>query len=203
MRKHAYTFAAITACALVFASAGVVLAQPAPPPPVVPTPPPPGGYYDPAQQPRQPSPGDPDGLLTELFSDPSAGQPAGGTPQDGSGVLSLPGVPSPVTTPAGPGEAVVERQQQAAAGDGQPPVAAPVRRTGRVSRKPEWPTSQWVNNVYAGSEKAWRESQIPPGCTSLLYSRPLYHISCVNKPRRIGDPLPPNQERPSVYYFWP
>ncbi|MDR1081033.1 MAG: hypothetical protein LBQ79_08760 [Deltaproteobacteria bacterium] len=233
MRKQAFTLAAVLACALVPATAGLLLAQAgAAPPPG--TPATPGqAYYDPdfdrqqGQAPPQPGqPANSDGLLTDLFSDPSQqgqpqpyqGQPAQGA--GGTGVLSLPGVESPVSTPAGPGEAVVERQGQTqmarpgvpgvapgsgqAAGAGQPPTAAPVRRARSYRRAtPKWPTSPWVKQVYDGAENAWRLGHVPKRCQTLVNGRLVYNIRCVSKPRLIGKPLPPYKDNPSVYYIWP
>ncbi|MDR1035182.1 MAG: hypothetical protein LBT40_00980 [Deltaproteobacteria bacterium] len=256
MSIKAASLAAVLACALVPATAGLILAQAGAAPPPAPAPAPGQGYYDPdfdrQQQPGQaPAPqapgADPDALLSDLFTDPGQqGQPyppQGGQPYPaqgqpyppqsqqqpypgaapGSGVLSLPGVPSPVSTPAGPGEAVVERQGQqqasmprtpgapgvapgtgqAAGAAAQPATAAPVRRRYRARKAYDWPTSPWVKQVYEGAEKAWRVPHLPKGCQTLVDGRLVYNIRCMSRPRLIGKPMPPYKDKPSVYYVWP
>ncbi|MDR1395860.1 MAG: hypothetical protein LBK52_06810 [Deltaproteobacteria bacterium] len=141
----------------------------------------------------QPSQDDPDGLLTRMFSGEEVppgsnpGQPQGanqGQPprqsqpgQDpGSGpIQNLPGEPSPVQNPAGPGEARIERsQQQQASPSG--------RRYYRSSRQRR---VQPFQRPWQEAEKAWAKdigNHVVP-CYSLVSNRVLYHINCAQNLR--------------------
>ncbi|MDR3155459.1 MAG: hypothetical protein LBW85_14630 [Deltaproteobacteria bacterium] len=237
MRKHAFILSAALAGGLLLAAPAALQAQEPPQPGQ-------GGVvdadYDRQQQAQPPAPAprqaDPDGLLTDLFSDPGSAPPGGQPPAalppaaqppagqplpgqaaappppappaasgGGPGLSSLPGVPSPVTTPARPGEAVIERTAQPCPPgcSPQPAAAAPVRRRGGGRAvKPYTAASPWVQDIHRRSAKAWipRTQDIP--CSSLVGDRPLYHIRCVNKPP-IGRYRGDYKENPAVYHIWP
>ncbi|MDR2422927.1 MAG: hypothetical protein LBE01_06060 [Deltaproteobacteria bacterium] len=113
-------------------------------------------------------------LARRLFSDdqpsPASGQPAAPAGESSGGSFqNLPGVPSPVQTPAQPGEAKIERTDPAASrgfGSWTPRVTdyAPHQR-------------QWFE-----AEEAWSKdlgNYVPP-CSSLVANRILYHINCAS-----------------------
>ncbi|MDR2611427.1 MAG: hypothetical protein LBG06_00785 [Deltaproteobacteria bacterium] len=199
MSKHAFAAAAFLACASLLASAGVLLAQAAPT----------DVDFD-RQQPSQsqgvPASSDPDGLLRDLFSDPATPTQSSGPPPVApvpppASVQTLPGIPSPVTTPARPGEAVVERAQPAPAQAAPAQAAQPVRRRA-AARKPVWYTSPRVQDVHGRAIKAWIPKAPRPSCPSLVGGRELYHIRCVTT-ARVGKPAAPYRENPAIYKIWP
>ncbi|MDR0621105.1 MAG: hypothetical protein LBJ61_04425 [Deltaproteobacteria bacterium] len=132
---------------------------------------------------QAPATRDPDAGLTDLFSGepvqaPSQtvktpAQPPAIPAADGR-LQSLPGVPSPVSVPAGQGEAKIEVANGKAA-----PAARPVRRR-RAARKkdPEFRNPQERRFYYA--MQAWRNHPelAPVNCKSYVPDRPLYHVRC-------------------------
>ncbi|MDR2352237.1 MAG: hypothetical protein LBF22_03585 [Deltaproteobacteria bacterium] len=189
----------LTLMSLIFLSSGLSAQEattPPPPPPAVP------------QQPteldfdRQGAPTggqglDSDSLLNDLFTDtPGQNPPAQAVPtatpappptpapaqgaQGGQTLLTPPGMESPVSNPAGAGEAVIERSSGGSpvSGQGSGTVRRPVRRS---SSGPTFKNNQEAMWYYSNS--AW----IPPnqadtlGCkNSYSESYTLLHLRCIN-----------------------
>ncbi|MDR1164700.1 MAG: hypothetical protein LBO66_02295 [Deltaproteobacteria bacterium] len=137
------------------------------------------------------SPGDPDALLLDLFSDqgatrvgPAPALPAAlptATPGPDPGtapgpVLNLPNTPSPVATPASPGEAVIERAQD----DDRPFVRSGVSQGGEEANVAPLPSL--TLNRYQAALRSWVPPQnaSPASCSrGYLPNRPLYDIRCL------------------------
>jgi hypothetical protein len=148
-------------CILVLGAPALLWAQQQPTPPAYPTP--------------------QDALLVDLFKDEvqsGAAQPTTSTPslppQEPS-IQNLPGTPSPVTNPASPGEAVIERAPGGNPNTMEAQNAPPPPRKKKVVLTP-------AQAAWASHSKAWipRNPGSVRGCyQSYTPYRPLYHIRCV------------------------
>ncbi|MDR2352437.1 MAG: hypothetical protein LBF22_04615 [Deltaproteobacteria bacterium] len=122
---------------------------------------------------QPPAPGDPDNLLTGLFSDAPQVNPS--PPPAPPPTVNLPGTASPVSTPAASGEAVIERSDTTKA-----PVPSNTAPTG-VTRS-QWTPTTPAEHRYALARNSWiPKNQSSSGNCSNSYvaTRPLYPVRCI------------------------
>jgi hypothetical protein len=123
-----------------------------------------------------------DPSMTDLFS-------GGSGTQQGSSIQNLPGVPSPISQPAGPGEARIELANGAPAVAPQSTVCPapsvctppPKRRARRARRRADPKFDNVQDRRFYYAMQAWRNHPEvnPANSSSYVYDRLLYHIRCI------------------------